>query len=145
MIPSPDLQVLVVEDEAIVALELEYAVRDAGLSVAGVAGDLGEADAIASKERIDIALVDMNLRDGFSGLKVASMLSERGASVVFLTANPDQAPADFPDALGVYPKPYDLDVVRGLLRFVADRRLNGGHYPPPSRFRPSAWLQSASA
>ena len=139
------LNVLVVEDEAIVAVELELCVEDAGHTVAAVAGDLVEAMEAASAHRIDIALVDINLRDGRTGVEIASRLKrEHGVSVIFLTANPDQAPPSFPDALGVYPKPYDVGTVIELIRYAAAVRGGGEPAPrPPRRFRMADWLRAA--
>jgi DNA-binding LytR/AlgR family response regulator len=138
---GPALNVLIVEDEAIVALELELAVSDAGHHVAGVAGDRSEANQIAAGAGVDIALVDINLRDGRTGVDIASDLSRAyGTAVIFLTANPDQVPAGFADALGVYPKPYDIEAVTGLLRFAADVRAGVYRGIPPRRFLIADWL-----
>ena len=139
------LNVLVVEDEAIVAVELELAVEDAGHRVAGVAGDLREAMAAAERQPIDIALVDINLRDGRTGLQIATRLSrEHGVSVIFMTANPDLAPSSFPDALGLYPKPYDPAAVVELIGYAADVRRNRPGARPPRRFRMADWLKAQS-
>ena len=137
---------LIVEDEAIVALELELAVSDAGHQVAGVAGDRLEAGEIAAEGRVDIALVDINLRDGRTGVDIASDLSRsHGSLVIFLTANPDQVPADFTDALGVYPKPYDIEAVTDLLRFAGAVRADRSSGIPPKRFQMARWLSQLRA
>ncbi len=137
MIHRP-LNVLVVEDEAIVALELELAVQDAGHLVAGVAGDLQEALDVAGDVEVDLALVDVNLRDGRTGPEIARRLTqEHGALVMFLTANPDLAPRC--DALGVYPKPYDVQQVMELITFAAELRLNNRLGRPPKRFQLADW------
>ena len=61
------LRVLIVEDEALVAAELEWLVLDAGHEPVGsaVAGD--EAAALAGATQPDLALVDVNLGDGPTG------------------------------------------------------------------------------
>ncbi len=136
------LKVLIVEDEAIVALELELAVQAAGHLVAGVAADLNEAISIARAQRLDLALVDINLRDGRTGVRLAELLAQdHQVAVMFLTANPDLVPPGFADALGVYPKPYDVDAVGELIRFAANIRLSDLAGPIPRRFQAADWLK----
>jgi CheY-like chemotaxis protein len=144
-VASEPLNVLIVEDEAIVAVELELAVEDAGSRVAGVAGDLKEAMEAAERQPIDIALVDINLRDGRTGVLIASRLArEHGVSVIFLTANADLVPPGFPDALGVYPKPYDPGAVVELIGYAAAVRGHKAPPRPPRRFRMADWLKARS-
>ncbi len=136
------LKVLIVEDEAIVALELELAVQAAGHEVVGVAADLREAVAVACERDVDLALVDINLRDGRTGVRIAELLAkDHKISVVFLTANPDLVPQGFADALGVYPKPYEIDAMEELIRFVARVRLSDTAGVPPRRFQAADWLR----
>ena len=71
-----EARVLIVEDEALIALHLEQLVMEAGNRVIGIAFDPEEAQAIASTERPDFAFVDMRLRGGTSGLDVARHLRE---------------------------------------------------------------------
>ena len=71
-----EARVLIVEDEALIALHLEQLVMDAGHRVIGIAFDPEEAQAIARIERPDFAFVDMRLRGGTSGLEIARHLRE---------------------------------------------------------------------
>jgi two-component system, response regulator PdtaR len=71
-----EARVLIVEDEALIALHLEQLVLEAGHHVIGIAFDPDEAQAIARTERPDFAFVDMRLRGGTSGLDVARHLRE---------------------------------------------------------------------
>ena len=137
------LRVLIVEDEAIVALELELAVQAAGHVVAGVAADLREAVAVAREGDVDLALLDINLRDGRTGVRIAELLAkDHRISVVFLTANPDLVPQGFADALGVYPKPYEIEAVGELIRFAARVRQTDTAGDPPRRFQAADWLRA---
>jgi two-component system, response regulator PdtaR len=72
-----EARVLIVEDEALIALHLEQLVMEAGHHVIGIAFDPEEAQAIARTERPDFAFVDMRLRGGASGLDVARHLREQ--------------------------------------------------------------------
>ena len=86
-----EARVLIVEDEALIALHLEQLVIEAGHRVIGIAFDPEEAKAIISGERPDFALIDMNLRNGASGLDVARYLREECAvSAIFVSGNLDK-------------------------------------------------------
>ncbi len=71
-----EAQVLIVEDEALIALHLEQIVTDSGHQVVGIAFDATEAEALAAQERPDFAFVDMRLRNGSNGLDVARHLRD---------------------------------------------------------------------
>jgi len=97
--------VLIVEDEFLVALELEDILTDAGHTVVGIVPDQ------AAIHRLDktpeVALVDINLRDGPSGPTIARQLAERfGTIIVYVTANPGQIGQPAATALGVVQKPF---------------------------------------
>ncbi|MEJ5978062.1 response regulator [Novosphingobium sp. PS1R-30] len=97
--------VLIVEDEFLVALQLEDILTDAGHKVVGIVPD--QASAHALDEWPEVALVDLNLRDGPSGLTIAQQLAERyGTVIVYVTANPAQIGTPAPTALGVVQKPF---------------------------------------
>ncbi|WP_027174252.1 response regulator [Methylobacterium sp. 10] len=120
------LRILVVEDEALIALELQCLLEDLGYVIAGVAGSSAEAIELGRETSPDIALVDIHLIDGPTGIEVARMLSlDPRTSVVFMTANDKRIPADFAGALGVIAKPYSERAVAGALRYVAAIRAGG--------------------
>ncbi|RVD46774.1 response regulator, partial [Mesorhizobium sp. M8A.F.Ca.ET.023.02.2.1] len=101
------LKVLIVEDEALLAMELESLVQDAGHSVVGWATSLAEAREVVDSTRADIAFVDIHLTDGPTGIDVAEYIDDRKNSmVVFMTANPKRIPDHFAGAIGVIAKPY---------------------------------------
>lgn len=128
--PDPGLRILVVEDEALIALELECLLGDLGHVTVGVAGSSTEAIALARSTVPDVALVDVHLVDGPTGVEVARVLSaDPRMTVVFMTANAKRIPDDFAGALGVIAKPYSERVVASTLDYVACRR--SGHAPPP--------------
>lgn len=78
-------RVLVVEDEMLLALDLEEGLRDAGCEVVGPAGSLRSALRLAENSDIDAAILDVNLA-GERVFPVALVLSERGIPFVFATA-----------------------------------------------------------
>src|SRR5687767_8883862 len=98
------LNILVVEDEIFIAVEIESVVAEMGHHPAGIAAD--SATALGLAPRADIALVDLNLRDGATGRRLGRTLAEdHGVTVLFMTANPSQLGAGVPGTLGVLPKP----------------------------------------
>lgn len=127
------LNVLIVEDEALLALELGYIVREAGLLDVGHAMDSTEALSLAAQLQPDLALVDVHLSDGPTGIEVARTLSETcGAVALFMTANVKRLPPDFAGACGVIGKPYSDQAVKSALVYLSVC-LETGHAPglPP--------------
>lgn len=107
------MKVLVIEDEPIIALDLENLVLDNGFEIAGLARNTAEALALAPKS--DIALVDVNLADGPTGPDIARRLIDfHGIEVIFMTGNPDMV-AGFEGAVSVVPKPHSLEKVEAAL------------------------------
>src|SRR5919107_3429438 len=84
---SDALRIMIVEDEALVALEIGGMLAMAGHEAVGQADDLPSAVAAAEAEKPDLALVDIQLAQGTSGLDVAAALRERGVPVLFATGN----------------------------------------------------------
>jgi DNA-binding response OmpR family regulator len=86
------LRVLVVEDEALVAMLVEDELLDAGATVLGVAASVAEAlrmmDAAMADSGLDVCLLDMNLA-GESAIPVADALAEREVSFLFITGYGD--------------------------------------------------------
>ena len=111
-------KVLVVEDETLVALDIEIAIEDAGMRVAGHAIRGSEAIALANAHRPDLALVDLQLLDGPTGITVAKHIITHGGMVVFVTANRSALPPDLAGACGVIGKPFAGAGLVAALRFL---------------------------
>lgn len=122
------LRILVVEDEVLIALELECLLEDLGHVSVGVAGNAADAVSLGRSTTPDLALVDIHLIDGPTGVEVARQLSDDPRiTVVFMTANAKRIPPDFAGALGVIAKPYSERVVASALDYVT--RLRAGRAP----------------
>lgn len=123
------LRVLIVEDEALVAMEIEGMLGLAGHEPIAHADDVLSAVAAAEAEQPDLALVDIQLAQGASGLEVASELKKRGVPVLFATGN---CPADSGKGLGLgcLHKPIN-DRSLALSMAVADALVSGRPVPPP--------------
>lgn len=84
--PNP-LRVLIVEDEALVAMEIESMLDMAGHQALGHADDLDSAIKAVEAQKPDLALVDIQLAQGSNGIEVARAMKERGVPVMFATGN----------------------------------------------------------
>ena len=123
------VKVLIVEDEFLVAVNLQALIEDLGYQTVGIAADTSSAFALASGAP-DVALVDLNLRDGPTGPQIGAALSKLGVSVLYVTANPRMLGDGVPGTLGVMTKPCKADMMRDGLRYAIDRRM-GIKVPPP--------------
>jgi CheY-like chemotaxis protein len=84
------LRILVVEDDAIIGMDIEHRVKKLGYEVCGVADTAAEAIAIAAENPPDITLMDIRLRGEVDGIEAARMLKEQfGVPVIFITAYSD--------------------------------------------------------
>ena len=124
-------RILVVEDEIFVAIEIEHVVAELGYLPVGIAADSSKAAELAAEA--EVALVDLNLRDGPTGPAIGRMLAEKhGVTVVFVTANPAQLGEGVPGTLGVISKPVNDDEIRQAVSFAVAHRRKQQASPPPS-------------
>lgn len=132
-VPMPTT-ILIVEDEILIAIEMEEVVKDLGHRSAGIADDMCSAMAKASSE-VDVALVDLNLADGATGPAIGERLArEFGMEIVFVTANPAQLGDGVEGTLGALEKPVDVSILREVLDYVIAHR-DGKEVEPPKRLR----------
>ncbi|GAA4753365.1 response regulator [Sphingomonas daechungensis] len=114
--------ILIVEDEMLVALEMQSILEDHGYQVAGIAVDLESAMTFADGT-IDLALVDLNLRDGLTGPQIGKRLaSEHNSGVLFITANPLLLGDGVAGTIGVLTKPTDEPSLVSAVTFALRKR-----------------------
>jgi CheY-like chemotaxis protein len=83
-------RILVIEDEVIIALDLENLVSELGHTVVGIATTREEAVRLAKETEPDLILADIQLADGSSGVDAASdILNTMNIPVIFITAFPE--------------------------------------------------------
>lgn len=82
--PLRGKRVLIVEDEMLVAMNLEDTLLDLGLEIVGTAMQLGPAIELAQGQDLDVAVLDINLHGGRS-YPVADILLRRGIPFIFAT------------------------------------------------------------
>lgn len=125
-------RIVIIEDEFLVALDMQVGLEDAGHEVIGVGDDWTSAMQLAELEP-NVALVDINLCDGATGPSIGAWLGQEiGCTVIFVTANPRQIDIPIPGALGVMIKPVDSRQVIEAVDFaVAARQGRPTPTPPP--------------
>lgn len=99
-------RILVVEDEALVAMLLEDALIDAGCSVLGPCASVDKALALLRQERPDAAVIDLNLGGETSG-PVADALAENGVPFLVATGYGAEGLPPGHESVPVLTKPYD--------------------------------------
>ncbi len=109
--------VLIIEDEPMIAMELEDMARGLGHEVIGVARTHSEAIAIAQKSRPGLILADIRLADLSSGLDaVNELLQSFEVPVIFITAYPERyLTGERPEPAFLVTKPFDPTVVSAII------------------------------
>ncbi|KQS03480.1 response regulator [Sphingomonas sp. Leaf357] len=138
--PRGPLNVIVVEDEALLAMDIEAMVEDCGHRVIAEAASSYEVDALPATLTPHLAFVDMHLAQGTSGLDACATIRRRweAAVIVFVTANPAKVPADFAGAHGIIPKPFTRNGLMSAMRYIEE----GVCDPPPTAPTPASFLAS---
>jgi DNA-binding response OmpR family regulator len=113
--------VFILEDEPILALEIEDHLRSAGFQVAGVAGSVAQALRDLQTMRFDVGVLDANLRGESSG-KVAAALVDLDTPFFCISGyGRDALPPDLADA-PLLPKPFTRDQLVGAVRSLLSER-----------------------
>ena len=104
--------ILIAEDNVMIAMMMEDDVQDAGHAVAGPVATIDEALAIAREGGLTMALIDVDLLNGDSGIELAATLkAKHDLPCIFVTGQAAEA-ASHPDAaLGVLSKPFDSGAI----------------------------------
>ncbi|MDO6413840.1 response regulator [Sphingomonas sp. BIUV-7] len=109
--------VLIIEDEPIIAMDLETIVRDLGHNVTGVAVTRDEAVAQALAQRPGLVLADIQLADDSSGIDaVKDILAEFSVPVIFITAFPERLlTGERPEPTFLITKPFQRSTVKAAI------------------------------
>ncbi len=84
--------ILIVEDEIIIAMEIQVRLESAGFAVCGLASSGEKAIALAREKNPDLVLMDITLKGPLDGLETAGRIqAEKDIPVIFLSATDDEA------------------------------------------------------
>jgi CheY-like chemotaxis protein/DNA-directed RNA polymerase specialized sigma24 family protein len=110
-------RILIIEDEPIIAMDIEMIVRDLGHDVVAVATTHREAVDEAKKHRPSLVLADIQLADNSSGIEaVQEILTESDVPVIFITAFPERLlTGDRPEPAFLLTKPYQPATLRATI------------------------------
>lgn len=105
---SKTLQTLmIVEDEALVAIVLRDELQMAGYKVLDLTDRLDEALKVAKADKPDLALVNVRLARGDDGIELSERLKVLGIPVLLISGQASRAISSKTVAIGSMPKPYD--------------------------------------
>ncbi|KAA6438721.1 response regulator [Dyadobacter flavalbus] len=82
---------LIVEDEYIIANDLELILSEAGYPVIGIADSFGEALSLIAEQRPDMILLDIYLKGRETGIDLAKRLEELGIPFIYISANDNRS------------------------------------------------------
>jgi diguanylate cyclase (GGDEF)-like protein len=89
---QPPISILIVEDEGIVARDLQESLTRLGYRIVGVAGEGQQAVSLAEREKPQLVMMDVSLRGDIDGIQAARLIQERAQiPVIFLTGHSDAA------------------------------------------------------
>jgi two-component system, response regulator PdtaR len=112
-------RIAIVEDEALLAMDMEATLEEAGHVVVGIADSYASALTLVDKEP-DLALLDINLFDGPSGLRVASLFTGKRIQCLFVSGNCPEATTAL--AAGCLAKPVNAAILRAAVDVASSLR-----------------------
>lgn len=109
--------VLIIEDEPIIAMDIETIVRDMGHDVTGIAVTRDEAVEMAAARRPGLVLADIQLADDSSGIDaVKDILARISVPVIFITAFPERLlTGERPEPTFLITKPFQRSTVKAAI------------------------------
>ena len=109
--------VLIIEDEPVIAADIEALVKELGHRVTEIAATRGEATSAAARATPGLVLADIQLADGSSGIDaVKDILSELDVPVIFITAFPERLlTGERPEPTFLITKPFQPETVQAAI------------------------------
>lgn len=111
--------ILIVEDEGLSSIALEWALKLVGHQILGPADSVEQAIELMDGIRPDLSLLDLNLRHGGDGIMVARHLHQHHRTpALFLTGEVGRARSNRTLAWGLVHKPYDTGRMPRIVSFI---------------------------
>ena len=117
------MNILVAEDEALIALWLSSLIEEAGHRLVGICKSLDEAKKLAAAAPPDMGIIDLRLGNKRCGASIDAYLADAfGTTSIYLTANRAFAHTYRRQAIGFIEKPIDGRAVLEAMAYVEDLR-----------------------
>jgi DNA-binding response OmpR family regulator len=113
------MHALIIEDESLIAMAIEDALRGCGFTSFDCAVSAEEAVAAAELRCPDLITADVELRPGCGITTVQSICSERPVPVLFITGSPREVRIRMPGH-ALVEKPFSADHVRDAIKLTRD-------------------------
>jgi DNA-directed RNA polymerase specialized sigma24 family protein len=109
--------IMIIEDEPLIAMDIEQLVESLGHNVVSIARTHTEAVAMFAKSQPKMILADIQLADGSSGIDaVNDILTTHSVPVIFITAFPERLlTGERPEPTFLVTKPFNPDMVKALI------------------------------
>jgi two-component system, response regulator PdtaR len=115
-------RIVVVEDEPLIAFDIEHMLGEAGYEVVATVDNLADVTRLIGEEAIDLILCDIQLRGEGDGMDVARAAAAKNVPVLFVSGN---CPVDAQTlGVGCLAKPYSERTLKSALNAL-DRKLRG--------------------
>jgi len=110
-------RILIIEDEPIIAMDIESIVVELGHESVGIADTRDEAVTMASDQQPDLILSDIQLADGSSGVDAAhDILAKSAVPIIFITAFPERLlTGERPEPTFLITKPFKRSAVQAAV------------------------------
>jgi DNA-directed RNA polymerase specialized sigma24 family protein len=110
-------EIMIIEDEPLIAMDIEQLVESLGHKVVSVARTHKEAVALFNQTNPKMILADIQLADGSSGIDaVNDILNTHSVPVIFITAFPERLlTGERPEPTFLVTKPFNPDMVKALI------------------------------
>lgn len=138
--PTEKINILIVEDESIVALDLAAGLEQDGYEVVGIADNAEEAKELYTTSKVDILLMDVNIIGDKDGIDTAiELLKHKTVPVIFLTAYTDPTTVNrvkHLQAAAFLTKPYNITNVRIAIDLAISNFATASSPQPTGRIIP---------
>jgi len=112
--------ILIVEDDSLVALDIREIIEENGFNAIGVCSNGADAITCLKKNKVDFALLDINLKDSISGIDIAKIINKNyNIPFAFITANTDDNTIEEvkqTEPVGFVVKPFDERQIIAAIR-----------------------------
>jgi len=115
------MHALIIEDESLIAMAIEDALRGCGFTSFDVAGSAQEAIAAAARRCPDLITADVQLAPGCGIATVQSICSERPVPVLFITGSPGDVRIKMPGH-ALIEKPFSVDLITQVINLTIGSR-----------------------